>query len=236
MSKSVFKLKQFEVSHSQSSMKVGTDAMILGAIASNNSTTKILDIGTGCGILALMMAQKYPQAQILGIDIHKNSIQEAKENFNHSRFTNLNTKEISLQEFSKTNHDLFDLIISNPPFFDQDLKSQSSNRNFARHNDNLSFEELIESAKNLLNPKGKFWFILPERYDQEIQKLILASKLHLVEKVNLTNDSKTTPVRIIYSISKIEMKLKEWTLNIRVNSQYSDAYKKLTSDFHFNLL
>lgn len=211
-------------------MKVGTDAMVLGSLACQDNPKHILDIGSGCGILALMMAQKYPSSEILAIDIHADSIVEASQNFKESPFENLKALKTSLQELEINDH--FDLIISNPPFFDDDLKSKSDNRNYARHNDNLSFDQLIGNIAKCLSDNGSAWFILPYRYDNEILSLLEKSKLFLREKIELFNDQKKEPVRIIYSVSKLPTSTLTKRIPIRIDGNYSEEYKTLTKDFH----
>ncbi len=213
-------------------MKVGTDAMILGSIVQHEKPQRILDVGTGSGILALMMAQKFPDSEILGIDIHSNSIEEAKANICQSPYDKIQIQKIAFQTLALDSNQSFDLIISNPPFFQDDLKSINENRNSARHNDQLSFNDLIESAKKLLTQSGKFWFILPTRYHSEICSLIEQNQLYLNQLISLTNDNQEEPVRYIYSISNQELEIIEKSMNIRIKGQYSLEYIELTKDFH----
>jgi tRNA1Val (adenine37-N6)-methyltransferase len=125
---SVFRFRQFQVCDQQSTMRVGTDAVLLGAWACPPENGRILDIGTGCGILALMMAQK-SNAAITAIDIHQESIQEAKENFSRSPWPNrLSAKHTGIAEFSESHQSKFNYIISNPPFFNNSLKPFSAGR------------------------------------------------------------------------------------------------------------
>lgn len=232
MTKSIFKLQKFDVAHGQSTMKVGTDAMILGAFVEHESPIKILDIGTGSGILALMMAQKFPNSAITAIDIHQDSIQEAQYNFDQSPFTNLKAIHCSLQDLNNSTCDQFDLIISNPPFFKNDLKSSERNRNFARHNDQLSFEDLIRTSANLLTKQGCFWFILPTRYHYQIESILNGSNLFFHQLISLRNDNSTDPFRYIYKVSKEKATTQYSTLNVRIDGKYSQEYIELTKDFH----
>lgn len=233
MPKHLFKLKEFDVLHAQSSMKVGTDALVLGATTSISFTPdNILDIGTGCGILALMMAQKYPKSKIVAIDIHQESIQEAELNFNNSKFVSIESLHCSVQNLAATTTNKFDLIVSNPPFFEKDLKSEVEARNFARHNEHLSFEELFQAAYDLLTNKGLFWFILPYRYESKLDALIQTKKLHILRKIYIGNDTKDEVVRIIYCVSKLQELCEISSMNIRINGAYSLEYIELTKNFH----
>lgn len=213
-------------------MKVGTDALLLGSLVDSENPKTILDIGTGCGILALMMAQKYPNSTITGIDIHNASVIEAQENVLHSPFSNINVKEIALQDLVLDKLTGFDLIISNPPFFQDDLKSACENRNYARHNDDLPFSELIEHGNRLLSENGQFWFILPYRYDKEISALTIKYGLYINEIVKLKNDYCKTPVRLVYCLTKKESNCNCRSMNIRVQRKYSSEYIELTKEFH----
>ncbi|HBN06551.1 MAG TPA: hypothetical protein DD434_12300 [Bacteroidales bacterium] len=157
-----FHCKEFSLNHSKSSMKIGTDAILLSSLTPKISPQNILDIGTGCGIIALCLAQKYTNATILAIDIDQNSILEAKENFRNSKYSErINAKEIDIKDIAKSNTKKFDLIVSNPPFFISSLESPKERRNKARHNISLSYEDLIISTKNILSSNGIFSLILP---------------------------------------------------------------------------
>ncbi|MBP1645409.1 MAG: tRNA ((37)-N6)-methyltransferase TrmM [Bacteroidetes bacterium] len=143
-------------------MKIGTDAIILSSLTPKFSPQNILDIGTGCGIIALCLAQKYTNATILAIDIDQNSILEAKENFRNSKYSErISAQEINIKNFVQVNTQKFDLIVSNPPFFISSLESPKERRNKARHNVSLSYEDLILSTKNIISANGIFSLILP---------------------------------------------------------------------------
>ena len=143
-------------------MKIGTDAILLSSLTPKFSPKNILDIGTGCGIIALCMAQKYTNATILAIDIDHNSILEAKENFKNSKFSErINAQEININDFAQNNISKYDLIVSNPPFFISSLESPKEKRNKARHNVSLCYEDLILSAKRIISSNGIFSLILP---------------------------------------------------------------------------
>jgi tRNA1Val (adenine37-N6)-methyltransferase len=142
-------------------MKVGTDAVLLGSYVKAEKATTILDIGTGTGVIALMLAQK-SEGYVQAIDIDENAFQQSNENFRISPwFNRLFSKHQSLQEFSNSYRNKFDLIVTNPPYFHHASKPLIESRLNARHNDLLSFDELIEGAIKLLKPDGKFYLILP---------------------------------------------------------------------------
>lgn len=160
MFEKMFHFKQFDVMHSKSSMKVGTDGVLLGALAFAENTNNILDIGTGCGLIALMIAQRTKNNKIVAIDIDKDSIDEANTNFKNSPFKNrLNALVADVRNF-EYNHK-FNLIVSNPPYYQNSIASLDIKRTNARMANMLNFEDLIINVKRLLDEKGLFQVILP---------------------------------------------------------------------------
>lgn len=180
----VFRFKRFEVHHSQSAMKIGVDAVLLGAWAARNSifsikgssdrllipgknlkVEKILDVGTGCGVIALILAQRFQDAMILGIDIDLPSIEEAKKNFINSGWSQrLNIENLNFPKELNLITDKYDLIVSNPPFFDSGLAQPQSRREKARHTGDLSIFSLIDNSAKLLNDNGRITMIFPTEF------------------------------------------------------------------------
>ncbi len=161
MANPYFKFKQFAVHHDRSSLKVGTDAVLLGAWADVADANPILDIGTGSGVIALMLAQR-SSAQIDAIDIDEESTKQAHENFSGSPWSErLRVHNISLKDFTTTATARYDLVVSNPPYFTDSFKPTDPQRFSARHNDQLPIHELAENSAKLLSPTGKFCVILP---------------------------------------------------------------------------
>ncbi len=179
----MFTLQQFTIEDNQSSMKVGTDAILLGCLALDPIThdiehpNAILDIGTGSGLIALMMAQRYSHAQIHAIDIDKPSIEQAEQNFKRSPWgAKLHAIHTSLQDHQA---DPYDLIVSNPPYFTHSLKGPNATRNQARHNDTLPFSDLFQHAQRHLSPQGHLCIIVPTTAKEEIDKILPTTDLHL---------------------------------------------------------
>lgn len=157
-----FRFKQFTVADEDCAMKVGTDAVLLGAWAEVGQATNILDIGTGSGVIALMLAQRAPESCITGIDIEPSAARQADFNFRQSPWADrLTACGISLQDFVSVTPQSYDLIVSNPPYFRNGLKAPDDQRNSARHTDLLSYEELLSCAVRLLRSEGTLAFILP---------------------------------------------------------------------------
>lgn len=177
MSNQYFKFKQFVVRHEQCAMKVGTDGVLLGAWTTteprfniSDSKLRILDIGTGSGLIALMLAQHFSEAWIDAIDIDQKAAQQAKENFDSSPWsTRLHIADCKLQEWKPEYR--YDLIVSNPPFFQNSLKNPDIGRKMARHTDMLSFNELVLHSARLINENGRLALILPADAEKEIRSL-----------------------------------------------------------------
>ncbi len=188
-----FRFKQFFVRHDRCAMKVGTDGVLLGAwtptgeCKMQNAKCKILDVGTGSGLIALMLAQRCPEAQIDAIDIDPDAVAQARENFASSPWSSrLHVSQCALQEWSNNikreasnniKHPNYDLIVSNPPYFTASLKNPDAARSAARHNDTLPFSVLIAESAKLLAPDGTLSLIVPTEAEPELQALAEAQGL-----------------------------------------------------------
>jgi len=236
MSNPYFQFKNFKVFHDKSSMKVGTDAVLLPCLTDLSNAQNILEVGCGSGVISLMCAQ-LTKAEILGIDIHRDSVEQALQNFNLSPWSKrLKAKLISFQELVAKNYQKFDLIISNPPFFMGSLKSPQENRNLARHNDSLSQLDLLQSARQLLNPNGHISLILPINEGEELIKLAEEEGFHLTTRVNIQPKPTKPANRIVIELSLVEQKTTLDAIIIREESnEYTKAYKELTKDFYLAL-
>jgi len=229
-----FQFKQFEVEDKNCAMKVGTDAVLLGSWVNIENAESALDIGTGSGVIALMLAQR-SDAEITGIDIHEPSILDATENFKESPWkSRLMARNFSLQEFVNFNEKKYDLIVSNPPFFSNSLISPSENKSLAKHNQSLSQYELLKSVLTLLKENGKFSVILPASEISEFT--IKAVKMGFYTKKQLRIFPKTNKAfnRIITTFSLQPFGICEIEeLIIRdQNNNYTSEYKDLTKYFY----
>ena len=156
-----FRFKQFSMYHHRSTMKIGTDAMILSAWAEVSGANRVLDIGTGSGIIALMMAVR-SSAVIDAVEIDEASVNEARDNFKQSPFSDrLQVFNKSMASFSESVNNTYDVIISNPPFFINDMRPQNSRKQQARHTDSLSYSDLCFYSRKMLNNEGKLCLVLP---------------------------------------------------------------------------
>jgi len=229
-----FRFIQFEVEHTLSTMKVGADAVLLGALAEVENTRNILDIGTGCGIIALMLAQR-SNAQIDAIDIDENSVREAERNFAKSPWNDrLKVIPTSLADFSKSCQQQYDLVVSNPPFFQSDLLPDSGKLRIAKHATTLNFDTFIKDVKKIMADFGRLTVILPVKEATFFTKKCLSENLFLTSAFQIIPRADKAPNRLILNYSKIKTDSPlNSSLTVRDETgQYSQGYKNLTSPFH----
>ena len=232
---SLFKFKKFSLDDSKSAMKLGTDAVILGSFVKSDNSKFILDIGTGSGIIALMLAQN-SQADIHAIDIDESSFLQAKDNFNNSNWASrLTAFNISLQKYSLETNFKYDLIVCNPPFFINSLKSGDKRKNISKHNDLLSFDDLICGTKKLLSPKGKFCIILPFNESRIFKNKASENLLFCNESVFIKPKTNKSVNRVIMNFSFHKTTAVQKNLTIRNNNNtYTQEYIELTKKFYLN--
>ena len=193
----MFTFKNFSVDDSLTAMKVGTDGVLLGAWAEGGK--RILDIGTGSGLIVLMMAQRFPNAGIVGIDIDADACRQAELNAAHSPYQGrIEIINQSLQEFTNAyDGEPFDAIVSNPPFFRNSLTSPDSKRTLARHNNSLSFRELATCSKSLLTESGTLSVIGPADAEEDISAEMIISGLSANKLVLLKTKSNKKAIRFM---------------------------------------
>lgn len=237
-----FRFKQFIIRHDHSAMKVGTDGVLLGAWAGRGinvdpnvtpSTIRCLDIGTGTGLIALMLAQRFPSAKIDGIDIDAASLEQAKENVEDSIFK----AQITLieQDFININSlpNKYELIVSNPPFYKEDTLGGNQARDNARHTTSLPFETLISNAAKLLSKDGLFCVIIPHQSAANFISICVANRLYLTRRVNIRSTERKPYNRVLmeFSTSIHPTETKALTL-YDANNHRSPEYAQLTNDFY----
>lgn len=234
----MFRFQKFSVAHSRSTMKVGTDGVLLGAWADTHSARNILDIGTGCGLIALMAAQRTPDAHVTAIDIDQASIDEATGNFQASPFTEmLEALQADIQTFStQENAMLYDCILSNPPFFTESLLSPNPTRAAARSvAGGLSFQTLIESAVRLLAPSGSLQIILPFQEAPRILGIAIGAGLHLLRRTDITTKATKPPRRTLLHWTNQPTSspiLHNQLCLTDAHGNRSEDYQALTKDFY----
>lgn len=215
-------------------MKVGTDAVLLGASVSPSvEPTRILDIGTGCGILALMMAQRFSNAIIDAIDIDAPSVAIASENILLSPWANrVQSIKTSLQDFAVNRKQEYSLIISNPPYFSNYLRSGDPQKSLARHDDTLPPTLLFNCSSRILRSHGEIWIIVPSSEQEKFANAAKETNLYLTSTLNICTATGKSPKLSILSFSDIASSAKETTYYIRdQKNQYTTWYKQLTQPF-----
>ena len=231
-----FIFKQFSVTDKNSAMKVGTDAVLLGSWVDINKRINIFDIGTGSGVIALMLAQR-SEAEITGIDIHFASVEEAKINFAQSKWkSRLKVIHSSFQEYAANCSESYDLIVSNPPFFTNSLRSPEELKNISKHNDRLPYSDLISGIIQLLTKTGKYCLIVPANDAPLLIELSNQNGLYCVRQLTVyPKQSKPASRKIIeFGTSKPETIIKEEVIIRNVDNSYTADYMKLTKDFYLN--
>lgn len=204
---SVFRFKEFVVSQENCPMKINTDGVLLGALADVGEAKKICDVGTGTGVIALMLAQRNKQAIIDALDIDYRAVDTATQNFENSLFhSRLKCHHHSFVEFFEM-HPLksYDLIVSNPPFFLNALKASSEQKNLARHTDLNFFIELLRVASTHLKPNGALQIIIPLDVSLTVQRLAAGYHLSVSEVIHIKSFSDKDAFRHIIKFSREEI-------------------------------
>ena len=197
-----FYFKQFKVEDGRSTMKVGTDAVLLGAMVNTEGSEEILEIGTGSGVIALILAQR-SKAHIDAVEIDEESVNQAIENAENSPWNDrIQIIRSSLQEFAEKTSKRYDLIISNPPFFTCSLKSPDKKRNLSRHDESLSFEDLATNAARLMTNDASLWIILPVREGEEFTFIAEKSGLFVHFRVSITSKEGRKEYRRVFQLKK----------------------------------
>jgi tRNA1Val (adenine37-N6)-methyltransferase len=231
----LFQFKQFSLSDCNCAMKIGTDGVLLGGFASGFKAERVLDIGTGCGLLALMIAQK-TDGLIDAVEIDKNAAEQARENFKNSPWHNrLKVFHTCIQNYTIDCENHYDLIVCNPPFFQNSLKCFNEQRTLARHNQRLDFSGLFICASKLISSNGKMIIIVPVELYNEVQKNLSISGLNISEKVFVKPNPDLKPKRLIIALSKETVNIpveKTITIENETRHQFTDEYKQIMKDFH----
>ncbi len=230
-----FTFKQFHIDHSKCAMKVGTDGTLIGAWTSTPYTEcRILDIGTGTGLIAIMAAQRAAQAQVVGIDIDSDCIEQARENVAASPWSErISIIHSALQEFTSSKG--FDVIISNPPYFVDSLLSPDDKRSTARHATTLSFNDLCDGVERLLAQDGTFALILPPAEAERFLS-VARGRLFLTRRCDVWSTPESGVKRVMMELQKQPPKelpqIEKLTIEDSGPMGYSAEYRALTRDFY----
>ena len=234
MSNHTFEFKQFSIKQDKCAMKVGTDAVLLGAWVNIDGAKNVLDIGTGTGIIALMIAQK-STILIDAIDIDKEACIQAQENVNGCKWSDrIKVQHISMQELSLQSKKKFELIVSNPPYFVDSSKALEEARTTARHTDFLSYDELIEGISKLLTSEGKFCVILPFKEGEMFRDMAQEKSLFLTKLTRIKTRIDKTEKRLLMQFEFKRNTFNENSIVIEKDERhsYSNEYIELTKDYY----
>lgn len=228
---SLFRCKQFEIKQSKCGMKVGTDGMLLGALVDANNPSRVLDIGTGTGIIALMCAQKFQYAFIDAIEIDLNATEQAIRNFKASPFNwRLQAYHVDLLMFNSQYQ--YDLIVSNPPFFVNALKNANPDASIARHTEYNFFIQFFQKTFLWLAPTGTLWLILPVELAIQLKKEAQSQGFFLKNEINIRHNQQKPIKRTILALCKYKTTADQQEIYIKnMDDSYSTVYQNLMRDF-----
>nr|WP_129735320.1 tRNA1(Val) (adenine(37)-N6)-methyltransferase [Parabacteroides goldsteinii] len=238
MANPYFRFKKFTIYHDKCAMKVGTDAVLLGAWTEITQCKSILDIGTGTGIIALMLAQR-SSAEIDAIDIDKDAYIQATENVIASPFAErIKVIHSSCTDFVMSNPlKKYDLIVSNPPYFINSLKCPDNKRTVARHTDTLRLPDLIREVRTLLSPTGRIALVLPHEQLDEVRELASINHLYIYRQTDVIPVPGAQPKRLLIELSATEENITKRDILIieEARHQYTPEYIALTKEFYLKM-
>ena len=235
-----FNFKEFTVQQDKTAMKIGTDAVLLGAWCFADFPDTILDVGAGTGIISLQLAQRFDAETIDAVELDENAYEQTVENFEQSDWADrLYCYNASFQEFADEiaeEEENYDLIVSNPPFYTDEFESENESRNKARFTSSLSFQELIVGVAKILSRKGIFSVIIPFKEEENFIDVASKNKLFLnrVCRVKGNPTSKVKRSLLEFSFQESAIKKEQLTIEIK-RHQYTEAYINLTKDFYLKM-
>ncbi len=230
-----FQFKQFSIEQQDCAMKVGTDGVLLGSWADITGCNRILDVGTGTGLIALMLRQRSLNVsiEIQGIELDPIAVKQAKNNVNHSPWCDVTIFNGDFNGYQAIQK--FDLVVSNPPYFVNSLKCENHSRNQARHTDSLSFSGLIEGFIRVSTDNGRLAMILPTQSLEHIKLLVERYQLYITKLTLVHTKAEKSAKRMLVELSKSKFDLIETRLTIHEGLNYSADFVELTKDFYLKM-
>jgi tRNA1Val (adenine37-N6)-methyltransferase len=236
---SAFRFKRFVIHQDRCAMKIGTDGILLGAWVQAKQPQRILDIGTGTGLIALMMAQRFPNAVIDAVEIEPNAAEQAARNFSASPWPErLNLRHQSVQSFASSGlpDKAYTLIVSNPPWFVDSLKSDETSRNLARHTDSLSHDELLNSVRLLLHSSGRFAVVLPFSDSASFIHVAHERSLYCRRQCHVRSKPGLSPHRVLLEFETVHAESPviphELIIENEQHHDYTESFRELARDFY----
>ena len=234
MSNPYFRFKQFTVRHDRCAMKVGTDGCLLGAWVDVSGARRIADVGTGSGLIALMLAQRNADARIDALDIDRDACRQAVDNVADSPFASrIRIIRFDFRTYLATAPPPYDLIVSNPPYFDESLKCPDARRTTARHTDTLPTAELLRLSAALLTDGGRLALILPYAQRESLLQQAVSQQLHLIRETRVVPVAGAPPKRLLVEFSRRPSPCvpEELTLETPAHDR-TEAFRRLVRDFY----
>ena len=234
MANPYFQFKQFTIRHDRCAMKVGTDGVLLGAWAPVKEGMRVLDVGAGSGLIALMLAQR-GAASVIAVELDEDAAAQAAENVAESPFADrVEVVQSDILHFQP--EQCFDLIVSNPPYFDLSLQSPDKQRTLARHTDSLSYDDLLSVSARLLNDGGLISLVVPVDVEQKLDAIAQSTALLTVRKTFVIPKPGAAPKRLLVSYSNVERELQQDELLVELaRHHYSEEFISLTKAFYLKM-
>lgn len=234
MAERLFRFKEFEIAQEKCAMKINTDGVLLGAWVAAEGKQRILDIGMGSGVIAMMLAQRSEDSKIVGVEIDQDSYEEAKQNMQGCSWEDrLIPVHASIQDFTFETDDTFDLIVSNPPFFTGGTLSATQEKTVVRHSVKLPHGELLRSAYSLLDKDGDFAVVLPHIEGLRFIEMAEQCRFYCTKITEVFSFPDRPVERLLLNFRKEEADRVEDKLVIRsTQSEYTAEYKDLTKNFY----
>jgi len=228
----IFRFKEFSLRNVDSSLKINTDGVLLAAWSKIKGRKRIIDLGTGGGVMAFILAQKTNnKSKVVGIDIDANSIKEAQFNLSLNPEFNISFLEADIRTYHELGESSFDYVISNPPFYDEEINQASS----AKHTQELNFEELVNSCRKLMTDDGLASIVLPYKHLSSITTIIANENLYMTRICCISGKHEKTANRVMIEFSKNKKFISITHLQIRnANNFYTEEYKQLTKSYYLN--
>ncbi len=234
MANNYFRFKQFTIFQNHAAMRVNTDGVLLGAWANVDNASRMLDIGTGTGVIALMLAQRTHNVKIDAIEIDEHSANEARRNVALSSWSErIDVIHCSLQSFAQSVSSRYDLIVSNPPYFNQSLKSPLERKNLVRHTDLLPYHDLISGISVLLTENGRFCGVFPYTEGNVFIAQASTCGLFCTQRINVYSQPGKGVIRLLLQFERVKKTIAEHSLTIHnPDGSFSEHYRQLTADFY----